>query len=322
MSKVNNNEIIQQNSISVVVPVFLSGNSLSDFLKRCRLHLDSLTQHWEIILVVDASPDESWSVACQHNNEDLRVKCINLSRNHGQQFATLIGLKYASKRYVVTIDDDLQCWPEDIGKFIAALNTGYSLVIGAIPANGKQHNRFRNIGSTLNRKLVSKILNKPKSLKLSSFRAMHLSVAKKLASYNGPHPHITAMLLKAVPHTKIINAEIRHSPRHDGEATTYSFRKLAKTVSYLIINHSYIPLRMMVVWGVIISIASTSFAFWVLVKVLFSTYTLPGWASITVLVSFLSGNVLMALGILGEYIGRLVEQSSHVAELSVFEERL
>lgn len=312
----------QSNSISVVVPVYGSETSLHRFVERCRLHLDSIVSDWEIILVVDASPDASWSVACQLNAIDNRVKCVQLSRNHGQQHATLIGLSYASKDYVITLDDDLQCWPEDIVAFIKQLNSGIHLVIGQIPIKEKKHHWFRNISSCLNTILIGKVLNKPKGLSLSSFRGMTLNIAQKLASYDGPHPHITAMLLKTVPKQMIANVIIRHSSRADGLSSTYTFRKLLKTISFLIINHSYIPLRVMIFWGFSISFLSIMFALWVVVKVFFINQAVPGWASLAVLVSFLSGNILMALGVLGEYIGRLVEQNSHVSKLSVFEERL
>lgn len=313
---------IEDFGISVVVPVFCSQNSLLSFYERTSEQLSLLTNDWELILVDDCSFDQTWSVACKINGLDSRVKCVRLARNHGQQHATLCGLGYASKPFVITIDDDLQCFPEDIPLFIEKLKSGSRVVIGKISAGGKQHRWWRNVASTVNQRLAARIIGKPKKMGLSSFRAMTLDVAKRVSNYKGAHPHIAAMLFKLVPHALICNVDIRHAPREDGKPTSYSLRKLVKTLSYLIINHSYMPLRFMVAWGITISLLSMAYAIWVAGRALMGDYSLPGWASLAVLVSFLSGNILLALGILGEYLGRLVEEASSIEQFSVFEELL
>jgi hypothetical protein len=90
----------------------------------------------------------------------------------------------------------------------------------------------------------------------------------------------------------------------------------------LLINHSYLPLRLMIIWGVIISIASLAFAFWIVARWIFVGYVTPGWPSLAVLISFLSGNILLALGVVGEYLGRLVEEASNITQFSIFDERV
>lgn len=310
------------NSISVVVPVFASADALPIFYKRLGAQLDALTDNWELILVDDASPDDTWNIACELHSSDPRVKCVRFARNHGQQHATLCGMNYATKDYVFTIDDDLQCYPEDMPLFIEQLDAGKCVVIGRIDRLEKQHHWWRNVGSRVNQHLAGRIIGKPRSLSLSSFRAMTLDVARKLTVYKGAHPHIAAMLFKSVPHALICNVDIRHAPRGDGKPSSYSLSKLVKILSYLVINHSYMPLRFMVGWGMTISLLSMTYALWVAARALLGDYSLPGWASLSVLVSFLSGNILLALGILGEYLGRLVEEASNIQQFSVFEERL
>ncbi len=309
-------------SLTVVVPVYQSADSLPSFYERCSKQLNTVADDWEIILVDDASTDSSWEVSCKLRAQDPRIKCIRLSHNHGQQHATLCGLGYASKDYVLTLDDDLQCYPEDIPLFIDKLNHGSQVVIGKISKARKQHYWWRNFGSRVNHYLAGHIIGKPKSIGLSSYRAMTLDVAKKLVSYKGAHPHIAAMLFKSVPHSLINNVAIRHTSRNDGKPTSYSLPKLIKTLSYLIINHSYLPLRLMIGWGITISLFSMAYAIWIIVRVFFVDSSMPGWASLAVLVSFLSGNILLALGILGEYLGRLVEEASNIQQFSVFDERM
>lgn len=312
----------KNDGISVVVPVFSSEKILYLFYERMAAQLNAITHDWELILIDDGSLDTTWDVACNLQRADLRVKCVRLARNHGQQHATLCGLGYASKSYVVTIDDDLQCFPEDIPLFIEKLKSGSCVVIGKISHNKKQHLWWRNIASSINQLLAGKIIGKPKKIGLSSFRAFTIDIAQKLSNYKGANPHIAAMIFKLVPHALICNVDVRHAQRVDGKTSTYSLPKLIKTLSYLIINHSYMPLRFMVCWGMAISLFSIAYALWVAGRALIGDYSMPGWASLAVLVSFLSGNILLALGILGEYLGRLVEEASSIEQFSVFEERL
>lgn len=306
-------------SVSVVSPVYRSERSLDEYYRRVSSALSALSDDWEIILVDDSSPDDSWNQMRKLRNQDARVKIVRLAHNHGQQKATLCGLSYASKNYVFTIDDDLQCFPEDIARFIERLQAGAEVVIGAIPSGKKQHAAWRNIGSKLNAYVIGKVLGKPKSLKLSSFRGFRQRTCAQLGKYRGAHPHIAALVLNSVPHSLIENVEIRHTKRADNGAGSYTLGKLVKTLSHILINHSYLPLRFMTIWGLIVSMGSLSYAGWVIAQSLLG-HLVPGWASIAVLTSFLSGNILLALGILGEYVGRLVEETRGTSQFVVFEE--
>ena len=119
----------------------------------------------------------------------------------------------------------------------------------------------------------------------------------------------------------VLTHGVHHAARAIGEST-YSLRKLLKTASFLLINHSYIPLRFMVGWGFMLSLLSVVFAGYVVARALFFGQSVPGWPSLSVLVSFLSGNILMALGVVGEYLGRLVEEFSVSEQFSVHREEV
>jgi undecaprenyl-phosphate 4-deoxy-4-formamido-L-arabinose transferase len=284
--------------------------------------LDTLSDRWEIILVDDASPDESFTAMQKLRLNDQRVRIIQLARNHGQQHATLCGLNYAQGRYVIALDDDLQCSPEELPKFLDQLRNGMHVVIGRITKGEKKHRWWRNLGSTVNQYLAGRILGKPDDLYLSSYRGFSRYAVDKITAYKGAHPHIAALSLKAVPHRHIVNVDVAHGLRADGGAGNYSIAKLIRTLSYLLINHSYLPLRFMIVWGVILSCISFLFALWVATRAMFFGHSIAGWSSLAVLVSFLSGNVLLSLGIVGEYLGRLVEEASTVEQFSIFREEV
>lgn len=305
--------------ISVVVPVYRSARLLPALAQRLTAALEAEARPWEIILVDDASPDESYSVLRQLRSRDSRLRIVQLARNHGQQHATLCGLNYARGAEVVTIDDDLQNPPEEIRLLLARLREGHEAVIGRIL--NKKHGWWRNAGSRAHQYLAEKIIGKPSGLYLSSFRALSRAAVDRIVRYKGAHPHISALLLKSVPPSAILNVEVSHAQRALG-GSTYSLRKLLKTASFLLINHSYIPLRFMIGWGFALCFLSLLFAGYVVMRVLFFGQSLPGWPSLSVLVSFLSGNILMALGIVGEYLGRLVEEYSVSEQFAIHREEV
>ncbi len=310
---------LQAPTISVVVPVYRSAPLLPVLVERLKRALELEARPWEIILVDDASPDDSFRVLQRMRGDEPRLRIVQLARNHGQQHATLCGLNYARGSEVLTIDDDLQNPPEEIPKLLARLREGHAAVIGRIL--DKRHGWWRNLGSLLHQYLARQIIGKPRALYLSSFRALSRDAVDRVVRYKGAHPHISALLLKSVPASAIVNVDVLHAPRPAG-GSTYSLRKLVKTASFLLINHSYIPLRFMTVWGFTLSALSLLFAAYVVVRVLFFGHALPGWPSLSVLVAFLSGNILMALGIVGEYLGRLVEENSVSEQFAVHREEV
>lgn len=303
--------------ISVVVPVYRSAPLLPVLVQRLKTALDAQGRPWEIIMIDDASPDETYAVMRQLRAGDARLRIVQLARNHGQQHATLCGLNYARGDEVVTIDDDLQNPPEEIAALLAKLREGHVAVIGRI--TDKRHGWWRNAGSHAHQYLAESIIDKPRGLYLSSFRALSRTAVDRLVRYKGAHPHISALLLKSVPARAIANVDVTHAERAIG-GSTYSLRKLLKTASFLLINHSYIPLRFMTGWGLLLSLLSLLFAAFVVVRSLIFGHAVEGWPSLAVLIAFLSGNILMALGVVGEYLGRLVEENSASEQFAVHRE--
>ena len=306
--------------ITVVIPVFRSGELLPELLRRLRAVLSSLTDRWEILLVDDASNDGSFSRMLELREQDNRVKLIRFAHNMGQHHATLCGLQSAQGDYVITLDDDLQNPPEEIPGLIAKLEEGYDLVIGEIIGQ-KNHSWHRNIASKIIQILIGKILGKPKGLRLSSYRAMTRHAAAKIASFKGVHVYLPGLILNNIPTDRICNAPVSHHERVQGKSN-YTLRKSLRLVSYLLINHTRLPLRIMTTWGFIISIASFVYAIFVIIKVTLYGSSYGGWPSLAVLISFFSGNILFSIGVLGEYIGRLIEENNRASQFPIYEEYL
>jgi hypothetical protein len=216
------------------------------------------------------------------------------------------------------MDDDLQNPPEEIPRLIAKSEEGFDLVIGRI-AGPKEHSWSRNVASRLVQAFVGHILGKPRDLELSSYRCMTRRVASGIAAFKGVHVYMPALMLDSAPVERMCNLDVEHHPRAVG-ASGYTLRKLVGLVSYLLINHSYAPLRFVTAWGFILSAASFGYATFVaLVTLVYGS--VAGFPTLALLVSFLAGNILLCIGILGEYIGRLVEENARANQFPVFEER-
>jgi polyisoprenyl-phosphate glycosyltransferase len=304
--------------ISVVVPVFRSAATLPELFRRLSATLETITQQWEIILVDDASNDGTFRVMQDLHCTEERVRIVRFARNMGQHHATLCGLQRARGEYVITLDDDLQNPPEEIPRFLAKVDEGYALVIGEITGD-KRHGNSRNLASRLVQRLVGRILGKPRDLYLSSYRCMTRATARSLGEFTGAHVYLPALMLSSVPTELICNIPVEHHPRHQGRSQ-YTLAKLVKLTSYLLINHSFLPLRFVSAWGLLLSLASFGYAIYIAVITLFFGTVVSGFPTLALLVSFLSGNILFCMGILGEYIGRLVEENSRPRQFPVFEE--
>lgn len=308
-----------ENILSVVVPVYRSASILPSLHQRLTNTLSNIGLSWEIIYVDDLSPDDSWEKLLHIYSIDKNTKIIRFSHNHGQQVATICGLAHAKGNFVITIDDDLQCHPEDIPAFIDKLQSGYHAVIGKIQSSRKKHAWWRNFGSRTYGYIISKVLKKPPHLSLSSFRGFSRTAVNSITSYKGVHPHIAALMLRSIPVKHIVNVEIQHSPRQGDLKSTYTIPKLIKTASYIIINQSYAPLRFVIIWGAFVSALSILFAVAITLRSLVYESPVAGWASLATLISFLCGNILFALGVIGEYVGRLVEENSKFQQYTIFE---
>lgn len=229
-------------SISVVIPVYNSIDSLQELCFRLSRVLKDMFSYYEIILVDDYSRDDSFVKMRELYEKYNNLKIIRLSDNYGQQNAIKCGFEFAKGDYVITMDDDLQHQPEEIGKLIKKLETGYDVVYGI--AKKKKHTFYRNIGSKMTDMLFNKICNKPKNVKVSSFRCMKRNLLEEIKKDRTSFVYITAITLKIT--TNIGNVYVEHKARKYGRSN-YNFIKSLKLFLKLYIYYSESQLLNMVI---------------------------------------------------------------------------
>lgn len=294
---------------ALVVPVYNSENTLDELYERIKTVFKDITEDYEVILVDDCSVDGGWEKMKNLREKDKRVKIIQLLRNFGQANATMCGFNYCNGDYVITLDDDLQHSPEEIPKLIGKINEGYNAVYGEYKI--KKHSKFENFLSKTFQIFIHRILKIPKSIYISSFAIFKSAVIKNAIAIKSSYPFLPALITRSTPVNKITNVEVTHEERKAGKSG-YSLFKMFKLSLNLLINYSSLPLLLVGILGFILSFLSIGYgAILIVRKIIDPGYGVTGWNSLMVAVTFLSGATLMAVGIIGEYLRRILAEISY-----------
>jgi glycosyltransferase involved in cell wall biosynthesis len=286
--------------ISAVVPVFRSAPILPDLYRRLTDALAAITDRYEIVFVEDSGGDDSWSVIERLAEQDRHVHGIRMSRNYGQHNALLCGIRAARYGVIVTLDDDLQNPPEEIGKLIALLERGADVVYGT--PSTEQHGFLRDQGSRITKLALQSAMGADTARNVSAFRAFRTRLRDAFGTYRGPYVSIDVLLTWAT--TNFAHVPVLHEPRRIG-TSNYSFRTLITHAFNMMTGFSTLPLQIASVIGFLF----TLFGFGILVYVLLSFLTngsvVPGFAFLASIIAIFSGAQLFALGIIGEYLARM-----------------
>lgn len=288
--------------ISVVVPVYNGSDTLHRLVAELGEVLPGVADEFELVLVNDGSPDNSWRVIEQLVEEHAWVRGIDLMRNYGQHNAVLCGIRDARYEVIVTMDDDLQHPPGEVPSLIEKLNEGYDVVYG-VPRK-MPHSWWRNIFSVITKYAISYVMGLKTVREISSFRALRTSIRSAFETYNGPEVLVDVLFSWGTSRFGI--AHVNEAPRTVGKSN-YSFSKLVRVALLVLTSYTTVPLR----FASIVGFLATVFGFVILVYVLtvyFTAGSIPGFPFIASTVVIFSGIQLFALGVIGEYLARVFER--------------
>jgi glycosyltransferase involved in cell wall biosynthesis len=289
---------------SVVIPVYRSEHTLDPLMERLAKVLPNLADTYEVVLVNDGSPDNSWSVIERLAKQWPWVRGINLMRNYGQHNATLCGIRAARYDVIFTMDDDLQNLPEEMPKLIAKLNEGYDVVYGV--ANKRRQAWFKNLISIFLKRAIAYVMRQDTVRDIGAFKVFRANLRKSFEAFQGPDVLVDVLLSWGTD--RFASVAVEEAPRTVGKSN-YSFFKLIKVSLLVLTSYTTIPLRFASILGFLFTI----FGFLVLLYVLityFSAGSVDGFPFLASIVAIFSGAQLFALGIIGEYLARLFERSS------------
>lgn len=287
--------------VSFVIPCYRSEKTLEHVVAEIREKMKTLAGYsYEIILVNDCSPDGTLRVIRRLCEEDDRVKGIAFARNFGQHSALMAGLRQSAGDYVVCLDDDGQTPADEVDKLLARLEEGYDAVYAQY--EHKQHSAFRNLGSKVNELMTRMMLDKPKELYVSSYFAVRRFVVEDMIRYENSYPYVIGLVLRATKN--ITNVTVQHREREEG-SSGYTLKKLFSLWFNGFTAFSVKPLRIATAVGVFSACAGFVYGIYTIVKRLINPAVPMGFSALMAALVFFGGMIMIMLGLIGEYIGRI-----------------
>ena len=289
--------------ISFVIPCYRSSETLPGVIKEIQDTMEKLDKYThEIILVNDCSPDDTFetiTALCEANDHILG---INLAKNFGQHSALMAGFKYAKGDIIVCLDDDGQTPANEVDKLLAKIEEGADVVYAKY--NQKHHSGFRNWGSHVNELMTRIMLEKPKELFLSSYFAARRFVVDEMLSYQGAYPYVIGLVLRSTKN--IVNVEVNHRDRQAG-ASGYTLKKLLGLWFNGFTAFSVKPLRIATMTGAVCAFAGFAYGIYTIIKKIFirPPELVVGFSALMSVLVFMGGMLMLMLGLVGEYIGRM-----------------
>ncbi|WP_282126073.1 glycosyltransferase family 2 protein [Marinifilum flexuosum] len=288
-------------SLSIVIPVYNGANSIGQLVPELIASFSPLFK-LEIVLINDCSPDDSENRCIQLFEKYPRwVKFYSLAKNVGEHNAVMAGLNNCSGDKVVIMDDDFQNPTESVIQLVTyASTTNFDVVYSYY--DSKKHSLFRNLGSRFNNAVASWMLKKPTDLYLSSFKVLDRFLVEEIIKYNHPFPYIDGLILRTT--SNIGKIKVVHNARQNGESG-YTLSKLISLWLNMFTNFSILPLRVAMITGLIIAMCGFIYGGITIGEKLINPNLPVGYASTIASITLFSGVQLMAIGMVGEYLGRL-----------------
>ena len=288
---------------SVVVPVYQSHASVRELVERTSAVFTDIQTTYEIILVDDGSTEpRTWETLKSLHDLNPQVTAARLSRNFGKSNAILCGLTLARGAWVITLDDDLQQKPEDIPKLLALRD--HDVVVASY--TGRSHTLAARLFSRIKRQFDRHILGLP--CPMSPMKLIKNVIVKGMLRNSSPHPFVPALLSHVT--SDFVTVPLEHSASRHGKSR-YTLARKWRQFSNLIIGNSAITLRLIGRLGATVSVGGFAYAAYVVTRYFLGAAPPPGWSSLIVINLVFGGLILIALGIVGDYLARLMHTADH-----------
>lgn len=287
--------------LSFIIPCYRSENTIRSVIDEITETVSKLSLGlYEIIAIDDCSPDNVYDVLKEMAASDDRIKAIRFAKNFGQHAGMIAGVQYSSGDICVYLDDDGQCPIDHLKELIDPLYKGYDVSIAEYGRKKQSH--FKNMGSRFNELVANLLIDKPKDIRTGNYMAFRRFVADEISKYRGPYPYISGLLFRSS--SKVINVPMEERERMEG-GTTYTLKKLIALWSNSFTAFSVKPLRLATFVGCFTAFVGIVLVIVTIVRRFINPEIPVGWSSTIATMLVLGGMILVVLGIIGEYIGRI-----------------
>lgn len=287
--------------ISFVIPCYRSAGTIGGVVAEIQETMASMPEYvYDIFLVNDCSPDDTYEVIRALCERYDNITGISLAKNFGQHAALMAGLRRSDGDIVVCLDDDGQTPADEVGKLLAGIENGSDVVYASY--DSKKHSAFRNFGTWMNDIMTRTMLGKPRELHLTSYFAARRFVVDSMLRYENSYPYIIGLVLRAT--RNITNVPVSHRSREVG-TSGYTVKKLLGLWFNGFTAFSILPLRVATITGVFFAGAGFVYGIYTVVKKFVNPQVPLGFSSLMAAVVFIGGMLMIMLGLIGEYIGRI-----------------
>lgn len=290
-------------NITVVIPCYKCSETLNELHNRLVNSLQKITNDFSIIFVNDNSPEDDWNIIKNIVLHDNRVTGVNLSKNFGQHYAITAGLEFCDSDWVVVMDGDLQDRPEEIIKLFNKALEGYDTVVAS--RSDRKDSICKKLSSKMFYVLFNYLTNQNLDNRVANFGIYSKKVIDNVKKLKETERSF-GLLTVVVGFSRCV-VEVEHSYRLRGKSA-YSFKSRFNQALNHIISHSNKPLTLAVSSGFILSSLSIIYSFWVLLRYFWTADIPDGWTTLTVSLFFLSGLIIIVIGIVGLYIGKIYNE--------------
>ncbi len=287
--------------ISFVLPCYGSEKTISFVVSEIREVIRQREEYdYEIIAVNDCSPDNVWEILKSIAVQDKQVRLIGLAKNMNRPGAVMAGLSRVSGDYVVVMDDDGQCPMDCFWDLLKPVEDRYDVSMADYPS--RKQSLFKDFGTQVNKKMTEYILDKPKDIQFTNFMVLRRYVVNEICKYTNPYPYMTGLILRTTCRIACVRMEERS--RYSG-SSNFTFTKMLSLWMNGLTAFSVKPLRIATVIGGICAFWGFICGAWVVFRKLLHSEILAGYSSMMALLLFIGGIIMLMLGLIGEYIGRI-----------------
>ncbi len=288
--------------ISFVIPCYGSENTIEPVIKEIEEYVTKRSEYdYEIICINDTSPDNVLSVLKSIAATNKKLKVVDLARNFGKHSAVMAGFSIVKGDYIVCLDDDGQCPMDRLWDLLdPVIDGGYDYSMAKY--DKKKQSGFKNLGSAMNSLMSQILINKPKDMNFSNFKAMKRFVVDEMVKYNNPYPYLEGLTLRTTRNIITIPMEERDRIAGVGH---FTFKKSISLWMNGFTAFSVKPLRIATFVGIVTAILGFLFGLYVIIRKIVHPAVAMGYSSTMAVILFIGGIIMLMLGMIGEYIGRV-----------------
>lgn len=287
--------------ITFVIPCYGSEKTIISVISEI---IDTVTKReeydYEIVAVNDCSPDNVFSVLRNLAEKNKKIKVIDFAKNSNRPGAVMAGLRNSTGDICIVMDDDGQCPMPELWKLLEPLNGDFDVSIASYPE--RKQNAFKNFGTFVNKKMTEFIIDRPKDMQFTNFMALKKFIVKEIIKYQNPYPYMTGLLLRTTQ--RIANVSMEERNRFEG-TTTFTFKKMLNLWLNGFTAFSVKPLRIADIFGIITAVVGFIYALYVIINKIINPEVAVGYSSLMAAILVIGGIIMLILGLIGEYIGRI-----------------